>query len=121
MKNKISDKLKHRKHRCVKVVQSLVSGLLFFLCILVCGCERRQEAESGLTPLETDGLIASGAAEDGRNPAAESAAEDGENQTTEGAAGNGVRRDAGSDVQDVRNTQQEVVCFVHIYGAVVHP
>ena len=58
MKNKISDKLKHRKHRCVKVVQSLVSGLLFFLCILVCGCERRQEAESGLTPLETDGLIA---------------------------------------------------------------
>lgn len=121
MKNKISDKLKHRKHRCVKVVQSLVSGLLFFLCILVCGCERRQEEEIGLTPLETDGLIASGAAEDGGKPAAESAAEDGENQTTEGAAGNGVRRDAGSDVQDVRNTQQEVVCFIHIYGAVVHP
>lgn len=90
MKNKITVKLKDRKHRCVRVVQSLVSGLLFFLCILTCGCERRQDDESGLAPLETDGLIASGAAAEGA-------------------------------VEAGANAQQSVVCYVHIYGAVVNP
>ena len=138
MKNKITDKLKDRKHRCTKIAQSLMSGLLFFLCIFVCGCERRQEDGSGLTLLETDGLIASGAAEDSGNPAAESTAEDGGNRTSEGTAGNvtgvlsggmtldgdragevaddGVRQDSTGG-----NAQQSATCFVHIYGAVVNP
>lgn len=109
MKNKITDKLKDRKHRGTKIAQSLMSGLLFFLCICLSGCERRQEEEIGFTPLETDGLIASGTAEDGVNPAAESATENGVNPAAESAA------------EDGRNTQEEAVCFVHIYGAVVNP
>lgn len=138
MKNKITDKLKDRKHRCTKIAQSLMSGLLFFLCILVCGCERRQDAENGLTLLETDGLIASGAAEDSGNPAAESTAEDGGNRTLEGTAGNvtgvlseGMTLDgdrAGEVADDGArqdstggNAQQSATCFVHIYGAVVNP
>ena len=143
MKNRITDKLKDRKHRCTKIAQSLMSGLLFFLCILVCGCERRQDAENGLALLETDEMIASGAAEDSGNPAAESTAEDGGNRTSEGTAGNvtgvlsggmtldgdragevvsgqtdndGVRQDV-----DGGNAQQSAACFVHIYGAVVNP
>ena len=138
MKNKITDKLKDRKHRCTKIAQSLMSGLLFFLCIFVCGCERRQEDGSGLTLLETDGLIASGAAEDSGNPAAESTAEDGGNRTSEGTAGNvtgvlsgGMTLDgdrAGEVADDGArqdstggNAQQSATCFVHIYGAVVNP
>ena len=138
MKNKITDKLKDRKHRCTKIAQSLMSGLLFFLCIFVCGCERRQEDGSGLTLLETDGLIASGAAEDSGNPAAESTAEDGGNRTSEGTAGNvtgvlsgGMTLDgdrAGEVADDGArqdstggNAQQSAACFVHIYGAVVNP
>ena len=138
MKNKITDKLKDRKHRCTKIAQSLMSGLLFFLCIFVCGCERRQEDGSGLTLLETDEMIASGAAEDSGNPAAESTAEDGENRTLEGTAGNvtgvlsgGMTLDgdrAGEVADDGArqdstggNAQQSATCFVHIYGAVVNP
>ena len=115
-----------------------MSGLLFFLCIFVCGCERRQEDGSGLTLLETDGLIASGAAEDSGNPAAESTAEDGGNRTSEGTAGNvtgvlsgGMTLDgdrAGEVADDGArqdstggNAQQSATCFVHIYGAVVNP
>lgn len=109
MKNKITVKLKDRKHRCVRVVQSLVSGLLFFLCILTCGCERRQDSESGLAPLEKDGLIASGAAAEGAVEGGVSAAESGANQAVEGAVEGGV------------SAQQATVCFVHIYGAVVNP
>ncbi|MDD7148907.1 MAG: helix-hairpin-helix domain-containing protein [Lachnospiraceae bacterium] len=138
MKNKITDKLKDGKHRCTKIAQSLMSGLLFFLCIFVCGCERRQEDGSGLTLLETDGLIASGAAEDSGNLAAESTAEDGGNRTSEGTAGNvtgvlsgGMTLDgdrAGEVADDGArqdstggNAQQSATCFVHIYGAVVNP
>lgn len=138
MKNKITDKLKDGKHRCTKIAQSLMSGLLFFLCIFVCGCERRQEDGSGLTLLETDGLIASGAAEDSGNLAAESTAEDGGNRTSEGTAGNvtgvlsgGMTLDgdrAGEVADDGArqdstggNAQQSAACFVHIYGAVVNP
>lgn len=131
MKNKITVKLKDRKHRCVRVVQSLVSGLLFFLCILTCGCERRQDSESGLAPLEKDGLIASGAAAEGAVEGAVSAAESSASQAVEGEAGNGtnamadepggdgVRQDsAGANAQQA---QQATVCYVHIYGAVVNP
>ena len=138
MKNKITDKLKDRKHRCTKIAQSLMSGLLFFLCIFVCGCERRQDAENGLALLETDEMIASGAAEDSGNPAAESTAEDGGNRTSEGTAGNvtgvlsgGMTLDgdrAGEVADDGArqdstggNAQQSATCFVHIYGAVVNP
>ena len=138
MKNRITDKLKDRKHRCTKIAQSLMSGLLFFLCILVCGCERRQDAENGLALLETDEMIASGAAEDSGNPAAESTAEDGGNRTSEGTAGNvtgvlsgGMTLDgdrAGEVADDGArqdstggNAQQSATCFVHIYGAVVNP
>lgn len=138
MKNKITDKLKDRKHRCTKIAQSLMSGLLFFLCIFVCGCERRQEDGSGLTLLETDGLIASGAAQDSGNPAAESTVEDGGNRTSEGTAGNGagilsggmtLDGDRAGEVADDGarqdstggNAQQSATCFVHIYGAVVNP
>ena len=115
-----------------------MSGLLFFLCILVCGCERRQDAENGLALLETDEMIASGAAEDSGNPAAESTAEDGGNRTSEGTAGNvtgvlseGMTLDgdrAGEVADDGArqdstggNAQQSATCFVHIYGAVVNP
>lgn len=106
MKNKITDKLKDRKHRCTKIAQSLMSGLLFFLCIFVCGCERRQEDGSGLTLLETDGLIASGAAEDSalEGDRAGEVADDGARQDSTGG-----------------NAQQSATCFVHIYGAVVNP
>lgn len=106
MKNKITDKLKDGKHRCTKIAQSLMSGLLFFLCIFVCGCERRQEDGSGLTLLETDGLIASGAAEDSalEGDRAGEVADDGARQDSTGG-----------------NAQQSATCFVHIYGAVVNP
>lgn len=83
-----------------------MSGLLFFLCIFVCGCERRQEDGSGLTLLETDGLIASGAAEDSalEGDRAGEVADDGARQDSTGG-----------------NAQQSATCFVHIYGAVVNP